>query len=67
MGMKTYYDNVRNEENTALRFQIFINGAVVHKLVGYMPDDLASRERELHTLEDMKWNDNHQRCITYWS
>ena len=30
-------------------------------------DDLALREWELYTLEDMKWNDNHQCPIKYWS
>jgi hypothetical protein len=32
-----------------------------------MPDNLAFGEWELHTLKDMKWNDNHQRPIKYWS
>jgi hypothetical protein len=32
-----------------------------------MPDNLALGEWELHTLKDMKWNDNHQRPIKYWS
>ena len=31
----------------------------VQKLVASMPDDHASGELELHTLEDMRWNDNH--------
>jgi len=66
-SMKTYSDNMLKEENTALRFPSFKNGDGVQKLVISMPDDLALREWELHTLEDMRWNDNHQRPIKYWS
>jgi hypothetical protein len=58
---------VLKEDNTALRFRSFKNGDGVQKLVASMPDDLALGEWELHTLEDMRWNDNHQRPIKYWS
>jgi hypothetical protein len=58
---------VLKEENTALRFPSFKNGNGILKLVASMPDDEALGEWELHTLEDMTRNDNHQRHIKYWS
>ena len=67
MSIKTCYDNVLKEENTALHFPSFIYGDRVQKLMASMPDKQALIERELHTLEDMRWIDNHQRLIKYWS
>ena len=66
-GMNTYYDNGLKVENTALRFSSFDNGDGIQKLVASMPDDLALGKCELHTLENMRWNDNHQWPIKYWS
>ena len=65
--IKMYNDNVLKEEHTALRFTSFKNGDGVQMLVASMPDDQASGEWDLHILEDMKWNNNHQRPIKYWS
>ena len=65
--METYHENVLKEQNTALHFPNFKNGDGVRKLVGSMPDDLALGEWDLHTLQDMIWNDNQQCPVKYWS
>jgi hypothetical protein len=66
-GMTRYCDNGMKQENTALRFPSFKNRDGDQKLLASMPDDLALGEWELHTLDDMRWNDNHQQPIKYWS
>jgi len=65
--MKTYYDNLLKGENIALHCPSFKNRNVVQKLVASMPDNQALGEWELHTLKDMRWNDNHLCPIKYWS
>jgi hypothetical protein len=65
-GIKTYNDSVMKEEMIALRFPGCKNEDGVQMLVASMPDDLPLGEVELHTLKDMRWNDNHQRPIKYW-
>jgi len=65
--METYYDSVLQEENTALSFPSFKNGDGIQLLVVSMPYDQPLWEWELHTLKVMRWNDNHQRPIIYWS
>jgi len=66
-GTKTCYDTRLKEENTGLRFRSFRNGDSVQMLAVIMPDDHALGEWELHTPDDMRWNDNHQQPIKYWS
>ena len=55
------------EERTALRFPTAKSRDGVQKSVTSMTDDEVLGEWELHTLEDMRWNDNDQCPIKYWS
>jgi len=55
------------EANTALGFSSFENRDGVQKLVASMPDDQAHGEWKLHTLKDMRSNDNPQHPPKYWS
>jgi len=66
-GIKTYYDNVLKKEKTTLHLRSFKNGEHIHKLVCGISDHEPFGEWELHTLEDMRWNDNHQCSINCWS
>jgi len=65
--IKTYYDKVLKKEKTPLHYPSFKNRDGVQKLVASKPDEQALGEWEVHTLEDMRWNDNHQCPIKYWS
>ena len=67
MAMKRYNDNVLKVPNTALHIPSFKYRDVVQNIVASMTDDQAFRERKLHTLEDMRGNDNHQYPIKLWS
>jgi len=66
-GMRTYYDDLLKEANNALRLPIFRHGDGFRKPVASVPDNHALAEWEWLTLEDMRWNDNHQCPITSWS
>jgi len=62
-----YDDNVLKEENTTLRPPPFRNQDGVQKRVTGIPEDQSLGESELHPLEDMRLNDNHQHPIKFWS
>jgi hypothetical protein len=66
-GMNTYYDNMLEEENITLCFPRFKNGDRVQKLIASMPDDQALCKWELQIHKDMRWNDDLQHPIKYWS
>jgi len=65
-GLKTYYDNVLQEENTTLRFPSFRQVDGVQKVLPGTPDDQVVGEWEPNTLEDIRSNDNHRCSIIYW-
>jgi hypothetical protein len=72
LGMKkkrieTYYDNLMKAENTRLHFSSFKNGHCVRKLVATLQANQALREWDLHTLEELRWNDKHQCLVKSWS
>jgi len=66
-GMKTYYDDMLRDDNTTLGFPSFNNRDGVQKLVDTMLDDQALGVWEQHTLDCMRWNENHKYPIKYWS
>ena len=65
--MKTNSDNVLKEENNALYFSMLKNGDRVQKFVASMPEDHGLKQWELHTLEEIRWNDNQHSPIKYLS
>jgi len=56
-----------NKQSTAVCFPSFTNVGGIQKLLVSMSDDQAFGEWELHTLEDMGWNDDRQYRIKYWT
>jgi len=65
--MNTHYDHMLKEVNMALCVPGLKYRDGIRKIMAGMPEDEPHRELELHTLEDMRWNDNHQCPIKYWS
>jgi hypothetical protein len=66
-GVKMYYHNMLKEEITSLRFTSLKNWDGIQKINGSMSDDQALGEWELHTLKDMKFNDNCQCPMKCWT
>jgi hypothetical protein len=71
-GLKTYcinmyYGNVLMEEHTALHFPRFKNWDGMQRLVTGMRYDQDVMDWKLHTLKDMRWNDNDQCPIKHRS
>jgi hypothetical protein len=67
LDFETRNNNVLKEEHTALRFPSFKHGDGVQMLLASVSNDQAVGEWELHTLEGMRWNVNHQQPIKCWS
>jgi hypothetical protein len=56
--IKTYYNAMLMEANSALHFPSFKERVGIQKVVGSMPVDRTVREWELHTCKIIRCNDN---------